>query len=400
MKKYLKKLGNILLILLAVLIVLDAARFIARRQMRKTDHELLKNADLTDAILYTVEDGELQYNVICYGDVTDAVIMDASGNGIDSLPELTDILGKADAPAAVPDEKSGQRTLGKAVTADITTDSKGRITNVTVKTVSERPVIGISWKMDNIGSDYQGFAEAFERNGALAVYLPLVISEDHAKMVLAELDGIFVTGGEDWNPALYGQEPIPHGSVDCNDIRDLSDLNLIRKALELDIPMLCICRGAQGLNIALGGGLIQDVPSYLGSLGAGEEIPEGCTCEEKHLRVQAEGIVHHGNTYHPLSFIDPASKWLWEIFGTESLPLVSTAHHQAIDPERLGAGLTVAAKSADGIIEAVEYRENRFVLGLQWHPERDALEDTQSTGIDRHHSNLPLRALVEHAGES
>ena len=59
----------------------------------------------------------------------------------------------------------------------------------------------------------------------------------------------------------------------------------------------------------------------------------------------------------------------------------------------------MAAMSADGIIEAVEYRQNRFVLGLQWHPERDALKDTQSTGINRHHSNLPLRALVNHAGD-
>ena len=218
-------------------------------------------------------------------------------------------------------------------------------------------------------------------------------------MVLAGVDGLFVTGGEDWNPALYGQKPEPHGATDCNDIRDMSDLYLIREALKMDIPMLCVCRGAQGLNIALGGALIQDVPGYLAESGAGEEIPEGCTCEEKHLRVTVGGITHHGNTYHPLEFIDPESKWLYDIFGCETLPLVSTAHHQAIDPERLGEGLTVAAMSADGIIEAVEYRENRFVLGLQWHPERDALKDTQSTGINRHHSNLPLRALVNHAGD-
>ena len=132
------------------------------------------------------------------------------------------------------------------------------------------------------------------------------------------------------------------------------------------------------------------------------EVPttsEGCTCEEKHLRITVEGITHHGNTYHPLEWIDPESEWLSDIFGIGSLPSVSSAHHQAIDPEQLAEGLTVVAKSSDGIIEAVEYRQNRFVLGLQWHPERDALEDSRNTGIDRRNSNLPLRALVRYSSE-
>lgn len=360
----------------------------------------MKNAEISGAVLYALEGNVLQYDVFCCGRLTGAKILDESGNGIDSPAALAAVLGNPDAPETAAGCGIEGRTLGKAVTADIQTDSRGNITVLTVRSVTDRPVIGITWKSDTIGEDYQGFAEALERNGALAVYLPLTISKEHAETVLSGVDGLFVTGGEDWNPALYGQTPQPHGSADCNDIRDMSDLYLIRGALEADIPMLCVCRGAQGLNIALGGGLIRDIPSYLGAMGAGEEIPEGCTCEEKHLRVQAEDIIHHGNTYHPLSFIDPDSEWLYEIFGTGSLPMVSTAHHQAIDPENLGEGLTVAARSADGIIEAVEYRQNRFVLGLQWHPERDALEDTQNTGIDRRHSNLPLRALVKYASET
>ena len=359
----------------------------------------VKNAELSGAILYALEGKDLQYDVFCHGKLTGAVITDETGSGIDSLEKLAQVLGTPDAPQTAAGCSADGRTLGKAVTADLTTDGSGNIKSLVIRSVTDRPVIGITWKSDTIGEDYQGFAEALERNGALAVYLPLTISEEHAAMVLAGVDGLFVTGGEDWNPALYGQKPEPHGSTDCNDIRDMSDLYLIREALEMDLPMLCVCRGAQGLNIALGGALIQDVPGYLGESGAGEEIPEGCTCEEKHLRITVEGITHHGNTYHPLDFIDPESKWLYDMFKCETLPLVSTAHHQAIDPERLGEGLAVAAMSADGIIEAVEYRQNRFVLGLQWHPERDALKDTQSTGINRHHSNLPLRALVKHAGD-
>lgn len=366
----------------------------------KSNQIKMKSGEISGAVLYALEGKDLQYDVFCHGSAAGAVITDETGNGISSLEALARVLGTPDAPKAAAGCGTDGRTLGKAVTADITTDSRGNITELRIRSATDRPVIGITWKSDTIGADYQGFAEALERNGALAVYLSLTISEDHAATVLSGLDGLFVTGGEDWNPALYGQVPQPHGSADCNDIRDLSDLYLIRGALEADIPMLCVCRGAQGLNIALGGGLIQDIPSYLGSTGAGEEIPEGCTCEEKHLRVQVKDIIHHGNTYHPLDYIDPNSQWLFEIFGTGSLPMVSTAHHQAIDPENVGEGLTVAARSADGIIEAVEYRQNRFVLGLQWHPERDALEDTQNTGIDRRHSNLPLRALVKYASET
>ena len=359
----------------------------------------VKNAEISGAILYTLEGEALQYDVFCYGKITGAAILDETGSGIDSPAALAQVLGTADAPEAIAGGTAENRTLGKAVTADITTDGRGNIEKLVIRSVTDRPVIGITWKSDTIGEDYQGFAEALERNGAVAVYLPLVISPEHAQMVLAGVDGLFVTGGEDWNPALYGQSPTAHGATDCNDIRDMSDLYLLREALKMDLPMLCVCRGAQGLNIALGGALIQDVPTYLAQSSTGEEIPEGCACEEKHLRVTVGGITHHGNTYHPLEFIDPESKWLSEIFGSGSLEAVSSAHHQAIDPERLGEGLTVAAMSADGIIEAVEYRQNRFVLGLQWHPERDALEDSRNTGIDRKNSNLPLRALVRYSSE-
>jgi len=378
-------------------------------QEEGTDRIEQKNADIPDAILYTLEGTELEYNVVYYGDAAGAVIRDESGSGIDSLEELARVLGTADAPAAKQGTDPGERTIGKAVTADIRTGKRGNITELTVKTVTERPIIGITWKMDTIGEDYQDFGEALERNGAKVVYLPLVISEDHAAMVLSQIDGIFVTGGEDWNPRLYGQEPTPHGATDCNDIRDASDLYLIRGALDMDLPMLTVCRGTQGLNIALGGGLLQDVPTYLGSKVLDGTIPEsrvskvlsgdGCGCEgENHYRVQIDGLNHEKSAgYHGLQSIDPNSKWLYNIFGTESLEFVATAHHQALDPEQLGRGLSVAATSSDGIIEAVEYRENTFALGLQWHPEKDALRDTQGINVSQDASNLPLRALVEHA---
>ena len=253
-------------------------------------------------------------------------------------------------------------------------------------------------------------------------------SAQQAREVLGQLDGIFMTGGEDWNPSLYGQEQTPHGSSGWNDARDTSDINLMQQAIELDVPMLTVCRGTQGLNVALGGGLIQDVPYYLGQQVQAGEIDESRVtgvledtgynvwnsetgayeesgCEDgAHYRVQVDGLIHSGGTgYHVLASgenigIDTNSKWLYDIIGSTSIEQVATAHHQAVDPEDLGEGLTIVARSSDGIVEAVEYQDNLFALGLQWHPERDALEDTRDVDVDQDLSNAPLRALVEYAG--
>ena len=419
MKKALKILGKILLGFLIALVVLGIVGFIAYKNMMKTDHEVRKSAIVEDAILYTIDGEELQYNVIYYGAVTSTHVVDHSGNGIDSLEKLAQVLGTADAPAEkFPAGPGSSRTLGKAVVADLVTDEKGGIVSVNVRSVSDRPVIGISWKKDSIGSDYKGFAEAFERNGAIAVFLPQITDAASAQEVLSQVDGVFVTGGEDWNPKLYGQEAIPHGSSGWNDERDTSDIHLMQQAIALDVPLLTVCRGTQGLNVALGGALIQDVPYYQGTRVLEGTIDEsrvtkyvsgedgsGCGCEDaSHLRVEVDGLGHGTMAfYHELKAgtdgfgISKDSKWLYDIFGTSSIDLIATAHHQALDPERLGQGLTVVAASADGIIEAVEYQDNLFALGLQWHPERDALSDTRLKDVSQDLSNLPLRALVEHA---
>lgn len=380
---------------------------------------------VTDAILYTVDaDGNLEYNVVYEAQVADGVtVTDATkGGAIDSLDELDAVLGE---PDATPKELTGtpheDRTLGDAVVADliITNDE---ITAIEVTDVRERPVIGISWKKDSIGTDYQGFAEAFERNGAQVIFLPQVKTDEEAEDIFSRINGVFMTGGEDWNPALYNEEAYPHGSSGWKDARDTSDLNLMQNAIELDVPMLAVCRGEQGFNIAMGGGLIQDVPTYLGEqVKAGNIAEDRVTeiedtgigwgddkkpCEPAHYRVTVDGLVHSGgNGYHKLDAenngigIAADSKWLSDIFGgAESIDLIATAHHQAVNPDKLGDGLTVVAKSSDGIIEAIEHQDSLFALGLQWHPERDALEDTRDTDVDQDLSNAPLRALVHYAG--
>ena len=387
-----------------------------------------------DAILYPSEEsGSLDYNVV-YTDEYDSEvkILDSSNSGfdIDTVEELETVMGVADAPKVQLGTSTGLRTLGYAVTANLGFDEDGDIAQIEITDVNERPIVGISWKKDNIGSDYQGFAEAFERNGAYAVYLPQVHDADEAREVLSQIDGIFMTGGEDWNPDRYNQEQTPHGSRGWNDARDTSDINLMQQAIEMDVPLLTVCRGTQGLNVALGGGLIQDVPYYLGQrIQNDEEYRNNHTYEvqndtgyqkwnsetqsfeiyscgeDSHLLVTVDELTHGGSTYHKLApgadgfgISKENSKWLYKIIGSDSIDLVATAHHQAVDPTDLGDDLTVVAMSSDGIVEAIEHKDSLFALGVQWHPERDALADTRGVDVDQNQCNAILRALVEYAG--
>ena len=382
-----------------------------------------------DAILYPSEkSGSLDYNVVYTSKYDSEVkILDSSNSGIDTVEELKTVMGEADAPEDQLGTSTGSRTLGYAVTANLGFDEDGDIAQIEITDVNERPIVGISWKRNNIGSDYQGFAEAFERNGAYAVYLPQVHDADEAREVLSQIDGIFMTGGEDWNPSLYGEEPEPHGAVGWNNARDTSDIKLMQQAIEMDVPLLAVCRGEQGFNVAMGGSLIQDVPYYLGQKVSKGEIAENriTVLEDKgyysgenydiyyecapdaHLRVVVDGLVHSGGTgYHELAggagnegiAISKESKWLYDILGTDTLEWVATAHHQAVDPDDLGHGLTIVAMSSDGIVEAIEHQDSLFALALQWHPERDALEDTRDTDVDQNQCNALLGALVEYAG--
>lgn len=388
-----------------------------------------------DAILYPSEEsGSLDYNVVYTSEYDSEVkILDSSNSGfdIDTVEDLKTVMGVADAPEAQLGTSIGPRDLGHAVTANLGFDEDGDIAQIEITDVNERPIIGISWKSDDpwggYGTTYEDFAEAFERNGAYAVYLPQVHDDDEARKVLSQIDGIFMTGGEDWNPSLYGEEPEPHGAVGWNNARDTSDIKLMQQAIGMDVPLLAVCRGEQGFNVAMGGSLIQDVPYYLGQKVSKGEIAENritvledegyysgenydiyyeCA-PDAHLRVVVDGLVHGGGTgYHELAggagnegiAISKESKWLYDILGTDTLEWVATAHHQAVDPDDLGDGLTIVAMSSDGIVEAIEHQDSLFALALQWHPERDALEDTRGTDVDQNQCNALLGALVEYAG--
>jgi putative glutamine amidotransferase len=184
------------------------------------------------------------------------------------------------------------------------------------------------------------YVEAVVAAGATPVLLP-PLGTDTA--VLDLLDGLIVIGGADVDPSAYGADP--HPLTKPQPLRDSHDLVLTRAALQRELPLFAICRGAQILNVALGGTLLQHIPDVL---------PEANYRPAPGVFGQVEFTTENGSL---------AS----EILGPHAT--APCYHHQAIaevpDP------LIVTARSKDGIVQAVETRGNAWVLGVQFHPEQN-----------------------------
>ncbi|WP_156744384.1 gamma-glutamyl-gamma-aminobutyrate hydrolase family protein [Mycobacterium sp. E740] len=186
--------------------------------------------------------------------------------------------------------------------------------------------------------------------GGIAILLPpQPVDDDVAERVLDGLDGLIITGGRDVVPTHYGQAPHPATDEDVADNRrrDEFEFALVRGAMRRGMPVLGICRGAQVLNVALGGTLHQHLPDVIG-----------------HTRHQQGNAVFATSTVRTV----PGTR-LAGLIGESSD--AQCYHHQAID--ELGDGLLVCARDEDGVIEAVEVAD-RWVLAVQWHPE-ERLDD-------------------------
>jgi putative glutamine amidotransferase len=186
------------------------------------------------------------------------------------------------------------------------------------------------------------YVAAVTQAGGRAVLLP---PDDQDADVLRVLDGLVLAGGADLSPELYGAEPQPETVTSPE--RDNAEMSLLRRALEMDMPVLGVCRGMQLLTVAAGGRLHQHLPDVLG--------------HEKHR--PAPGVYgEHQAEFTPGSRI---AALMGDDLG------IHCFHHQGVaDP----GTLTVTGRAADGLVEAVEDPDHRFVLGVQWHPEaiRDA----------------------------
>lgn len=161
-------------------------------------------------------------------------------------------------------------------------------------------------------------------------------------------EGLLVTGGVDIHPLQYGEAPLGTEMENVQPGRDALERRALEVADEKGLPILAICRGMQMLNIHRGGALLQDIPGHR----------DGRAQEEK------------WRAFHGVE-VDGAARLAEVLGGTEVQ--VNSRHHQAVDPARVGEGLRVVGRADDGVVEALEGPGERFVVGVQWHPENMAL---------------------------
>lgn len=226
---------------------------------------------------------------------------------------------------------------------------------------SEPPLIGLTTYLEQASTGVwnlpaaflpKQYFEAVTLAGGIAVLLPpQPVDDGIADRVLDGLDGLIVTGGKDVDPARYGQTPHPATDEPRRD-RDAWEDGLLRRAIARGLPFLGICRGAQVLNVALGGSLHQHLPDTVGD----DRFQQG------------KGVFNLVDVA-----VEPASR-LHRLLGETDRISVPVYHHQAID--RVAAGLEVTARTTGGVIEAVELSSVPFGVAVQWHPE-ERLDDVR-----------------------
>lgn len=230
-------------------------------------------------------------------------------------------------------------------------------------------VTGGAWGAYSLGHfmdyTYTEYSLAVLRSGGAPVIIPAAQDKESLRTILSSARGLILSGGPDIHPRCYGEEPL-YGLGQVDDALDRMELEAAVLAVEKDLPVLAICRGIQVLNVALGGTLFQDIAS---------QVPESIC----HTPKSDKSV----NT-HTVRIEEGAG--LKKLFGRSEV-WVNGQHHQAV--KGLASGLSVAARSRDGIIEAVEHPGKRFVVGVQWHPE--------GTWRDDPHSQKLFSAFVESA---
>ena len=204
------------------------------------------------------------------------------------------------------------------------------------------PVIGVTRC-----SRLDDYVASVERSGARARVLEV---SESPRAVIDTIDGVLLTGGGDVDPVFYGQERHPSAD-DAEPGRDEFEIDLARRAMEADLPVLAICRGSQVLNVAAGGTLVQDIPSAVTTeLTHSLDVPKDCVAHDIH-------IISDTRLHAALGGAVDAS----------CACRVNSRHHQSVGS--LGRSLVASATAPDGVIEGIEAPEARFCVGVQWHPE-------------------------------
>ncbi|MDI6761651.1 MAG: gamma-glutamyl-gamma-aminobutyrate hydrolase family protein [Thermodesulfobacteriota bacterium] len=224
-------------------------------------------------------------------------------------------------------------------------------------------VVGGAWGLYSPGHfmDYtfDDYSQAVRYGGGAPVLLPVAQNRETLQTVLERLDGLILSGGPDINPKFYGEQPL-EGLGEIDEGLDQMELQVAKMAFKMGLPIFAICRGIQILNVSLGGTLYQDIASQMEeSINHTQKADKGVNTHS--IRIQGKTLLHQ----------ILKRKVIW----------VNGKHHQAI--KDLAKGFIVSAWAYDGIIEAIEYPDRNFVLGVQWHPEGSWREDAYSKRLFR-----------------
>jgi putative glutamine amidotransferase len=246
--------------------------------------------------------------------------------------------------------------------------------------MGQRPRIGITMRLDldtrrfYLGRDY---SEAVEAAGAMPVHIPLIPKKDYVDALVEQLDGVFLPGSDsDVDPSHFGEEPHPKLKNVVPE-KDATDLLVLEAAERLGLPVLGICFGMQVLNVSRGGTLVQDIDSQIDS---SLKHDQGRPLDRQSHSIEIDRDSILGN--------------LSTVTGNGSSIRVNSHHHQAIG--KVGRDLKPVAWAKDGVVECIQdERPERFVLGVQWHPELAWDRDPLSKDIfSRFVENCTLRNHV------
>lgn len=212
-----------------------------------------------------------------------------------------------------------------------------------------KPVIGITLSMEAHDTYYRLHSDssgAISRVGGIPFMLSYEYTTQDIVHIAEVMDGLVMTGGDDIDPTLFGEEPHQNlGPVVA--ARDHFEIAITRKMLELDKPILGICRGAQILNIATGGDMYQDIYEQINRVLL------------QHNQKSARA--------HSTHYVDVVQDSLLSRITKQDKVRVNSVHHQA--NRNVHNRFQISGISSDGIVEAIESKYHRFALGVQWHPE-------------------------------